>query len=421
MTPIIRFTVFTLSLYLLSGCNMGGNEGRNLDSLIQRLAGANTAQKDSIFQVLDRSMLLQKDLPTIYAGIQQTYPDDSLRERGSKAMLIGLLETVNDESTPAFLKEQFMLWDTDYFLKRKALFTLATINTEASLETFIELLQLEARNMAPYAETFFTPIVKDPTHSEALFPAALALAENRNYTFSILETLKVGLEEGFIQPESIKEDLLPIREVFRAQRKQRDRYSPGSRSYLNANALMASSMKCLSYFPTESSSQQVLDLASQDEDIEMRLFALIIRLRGDTTGTHQILHEMASDFRYRNRMYEVLNDRDLGKYFPPEYYTQEAFAEGDLASWLKMPTHRAAFPESISLIKRFAFQPGEDQAESNFYLFKFTYGKGWQIGLSGPQPLDTTEVSIVGFLTGSKYLSEEARTEEEHVEALLEE
>lgn len=400
---------------------MGGNEGRNFDSLIQRLGGASATQKDSIFQVLDRSMLLQKDLPTIYAGIRQSYPDDSLRERGSRAMLISLLETVNDASTPDFLKEQFLLWETTYFLKRKALFTLATINTEASLKIFIELLQLDARNMAPYAESFFIPIVTDPTNSKALFPEALALAENKNYTFSILETLKVGLEEDFIQPEDIKDDLLPIREVFRAQRKQRDRFSQGSRSYLNANALMANSMKCLSYFPTESSSQQVLDLASQDEDIDMKLYALIIRLQGDTTGTNQILHTLASDFRYRNRLYEVLKDRELEAFFPSSYFTQEAFAEGDLASWLKMPSHRTVFPEKINLIKRFAFQPADDQAESNFYLFKFSFGKGWIIGLSGPQPLDTTEVSVIGFLTGSKYLSEDGRTEEEHMEALLEE
>ena len=98
---------------------MGGNEGRSLDSLIQRLDGATTTQKDSIFQVLDRSMLLQKDLPTIYAGIRQTYPDDSLRERSSRSRLITILETVNDASTPEFLKEQFLLWETDYFLKRK--------------------------------------------------------------------------------------------------------------------------------------------------------------------------------------------------------------------------------------------------------------------------------------------------------------
>lgn len=421
MARFLRLSIFCLSFWVLVSCNMGGNEGRNVDSLIQRLSFASSAQKDSIFQVLDRSMLLQKDLPTIYAGIRQNYPDDSLKAQGSKAMLVGLLETVNDESTPNFLKEQFLLWEKDYFMRRKALLTLCKINTSSSLEAFIELLPADAHNMAPYAETFFAPVIAHPENSQALYPAALSLAENKNYSFAILETLKVGLEEGYIAPGSIQQDLLPIREIFRAQRKQRDRYAPGSRSYMNANAMMVTSMKCLSYFPKENSSQQVLELASQDKDLDMKLFALIIRLRGDSTGTTQILHDLASDFRYRNRLYEVLLYEELDAYFPEEYLTQEAFAAGDLATWLNMPTHRASFPDELSLIKRFSYQPAEDQEEGNFYLYKFTYGRSWQIGLSGPQPLDTSAFSIAGHMTISKYLSEDSRTEEEHVEELLEE
>ncbi len=421
MKLISRIFLFTFLTVLILSCNMGGNEGRNVESLIQRLDRASNSQKDSIFQALDRSMLLQKDLPTLYAGIRLNYPDDSLRERSSKARLIGLLESVNDESTPAFLKEQFMLWETNYFMKRTALQTLCNINTEGSLAAFIELLLLDPKNMAAYADHFFTPIITEPAHSSVLFPAALALVEKSSYCFPVLECLRVGLEEGDILPEVIKDDLLPIREVYRAQRKRRDRYAPGSRSYMLANTLMATSMKCLSYFPAESSTQQVIALASEDNDIEVRLFALLIRLHGDTTGCRQDLHELAGDFRYRNRLYEVLKEAELEQHFPAEFLTQQAFAEGDLAGWLKMPEHRASYPEGISLIRRFSHQTADDQQESNFYLFKFTYGKGWQIGLSGPQPLDTTDFAIAGYMTGSKYLAEDAREEDGHVAELIEE
>ena len=419
ISPLACLSFFLVFASFFMSCGISGGNNRDAEGLVFTLHSPDPAVRDSARQRLDGYLFLKKDLPVLYEALRQSYPDDTVAIRSTRQRLLLILEDVNDASTPEFIQSLYPTLEEFPALQGEALHVLVHISSQASLAALADILVAEKGTVSTDVHLLFKPLYQYPRQVGALFPTILHLLQRREYAYPVLETLYAGLEAGVVDTKPIQDSLILIREVYRGQKRRKDRLHPGSRSYQTAFSLMEASMRCLVYFSDQPIGSQVLELAVADSDPEMQLAVVNACLEVDTSRMGSLLHTLAGDFRYRTRLYHLLEAKDALAFFPSSYYDQQAFAASDLAVWLQDPDHRGSFPEEIVYLNTYPIALNDEQDSSRVYLYKFRFGKKWMVGLSGPQPSDSLQVAAAGHLTHSRYQSLEAKSEEEHLEELL--
>ncbi|MCR6641123.1 MAG: hypothetical protein NVV82_19545 [Sporocytophaga sp.] len=132
-----------------------------------------------------------------------------------------------------------------------------------------------------------------------------------------------------------------------------------------------------------------------------------------------MIEKLASDRDYRIRLYKILKESEQLRLFPAKYMKQSYFAESDMAAVLSDDM----IPENLVLINSKVRKV--DGVEGRYYLYKYSLlseeGKEeWYVGLSGPHPLDKTQIVTEGDRTNYYYQTLKSKSLSEHYNALLE-
>jgi HEAT repeat protein len=415
-----RYIFLIFICCFLIGCNwFDDSKKRNIDGLITKLQAPEPVARDSAKAMIGNYLFLKGDLPQLYEAITTPYPDDSLGANSTRAQLITVLKGVNSEDTPEFIRTTYPTLPRDPELQFTALSVLSEMNTPASLDVLRALLTDDPPDLGKKTGELFQPFYESPKHLGHLFPQLITLVNNRNFRFPVMETLMVGLENETIDKKSLTDSLYIIRELYRAEKKKLKAYRTESPKAMGTKSLMEVSLKCLSHFPNETASRQVLDLALEDEDPEIKLSAAIARIHAGAAPDPKILLDLAANYRTRNSLYLQLMGSEQQNAFPDSFLTQEAFAESDLAGWINAQPEPALFPKKMEIAGRYPLDPTDESEGGYVYLIKFNMGYGWLAGISGPQPLDTTLVIPSGYLTNSFFKRWSAQKPEEHIEELM--
>ena len=134
------------------------------------------------------------------------------------------------------------------------------------------------------------------------------------------------------------------------------------------------------------------------------------------------IDRFAADSSTRLDLFEELQRSGEEDQFPRAYWTQSSFAEGDMVRWLMRSITFARPPQSIKLVETRIVSPMGKKGRIYVYKFKYPWKeRGWIIGLSGPQPLNSSEMVTAGTGTSSAGRSERDTSIEELLEFLEEE
>jgi hypothetical protein len=158
--------------------------------------------------------------------------------------------------------------------------------------------------------------------------------------------------------------------------------------------------------------------------LQRRLAPLLGPIRAGREPDAADIDRLAGDPETRNATWQLLEDANLSQCFPPQYATQQAFAESTLASWLAHPCELGRVPEDLQLAQ---IVPVETTAgEFDYYLFRFrthaphwAASNGWMAGIAGPFPHGDRTPNIPCCAL-SQYERFDAHTPREHVERLHE-
>ena len=417
----LRITLYSLLVSMLFVAACGATDsgrGRNVELLLSQLQARDSLRRDSARLQLENYLFLRSDLPNVYEALNREYPDDDSYQESTRSLLFKVLQGVNEDQTVEVIRQLYPTLPENPDIRLNALMVLSGMNTEASVLALRELMLNPPINFGPNTRFLLEPLFESPKHLDQLYPEVLSLLDRKSYRFPLLELLAAGLGVEAVDLSRVSDSLILVREVYRAHKKRRDHLTPGSQAALNTIALMEASMTCLAAFPDHPASRQVMRLALEDTDPAIRLSALMQLIKHQQPGVDSIAYEMAADFRFRSRLYRQLEEHNRLDIFPEAFKNQQALAESDLAEWLNTPQGRGRYPDELRLMAIDTLEATDEAEEGRLFLFSFTYGRGWMAGLSGPQPIDTTQLIPSGYLTNSLFKAAPAISVEEHINEL---
>lgn len=410
----LLFTLLLCGMYWLSaGC---GKPAPNRD-VSRVLAALDTpGRSDSLLRAIPNMLFLKQDLPAIYQALSHSYPDDSL-EMGTRHVLLGVLEQVHDESTAGFIEELLPGFAASPPLQLAALRVLAAIHSPASLSILAATLTREPERYPARRCAELWPLIPDSAlHS--LFPEFLALAHEPAWQLPVYEALAAALMAN-LSPASLTDSLPVILEQYTDLRQQY-RKQEGKRDAvkIELHTCLDLLLQTMAHYPIQPEVNKLLVRGMSDKDPELRLSAAFACFEARIPVSDSVIRSLAADFRVRNPLFLRLNETGHDRRFPADFHTQAAIAQSDLALWLANPENTGRFPEEIHYLKQVSIE--NDLASGQVYVFRFRYpGDAWRIGISGPQPVDSTEVRIGGYLTGSLYKTDRQIGIDEQVQELM--
>ncbi len=156
--------------------------------------------------------------------------------------------------------------------------------------------------------------------------------------------------------------------------------------------------------------------------IKNKLIPIVSALENGQEPNSELVRSLAADPETRNRLFDCLAAFDRLEAIPPEYRTQLAIAESDMVYWLCHPNELRQPPDEIEMMETVEIDLGAEAGRKRFYVFRYrthpphwAAGDGWMAGISGPYPLDESEIVTMPGSTFSDFEPFDARTPEEHV------
>jgi hypothetical protein len=350
---------------------------------------ARPALADSVQQEVAGFLFLTQDLPHLHAALSDSLPSASQRS------LLHVLRTVHDRSTPGQIEAAYPAWPAE--VQVAALNCLAEIGTEEALQTWRQLLLSSPPSGEPgFIRPVFAPLYAVPEHLSGMFPDLLALRTHPGYQAAVVEALAIGLQTGSVQPAAIRSHSQALLQSLESTLKERNRQEKGTAARQQATRLAEDLSLCLAYVPEQPAVNQWL-LASLDaSDPALRLMGMRACLQAEIPVPEAVIADLAEQDVTRNALFELLDQRGEAGHFPAAARQQAAFAAGDLASWLEAHGHDFSRLELLGIL------PLDSSAQAErVFAFRFWAKNTWRLGLSGPQPADTTRIRETGYLTGS--------------------
>ena len=154
--------------------------------------------------------------------------------------------------------------------------------------------------------------------------------------------------------------------------------------------------------------------------LNQRIAAVEDRLAAGQDPDPADVERFARDRDTRIVLYDSLEHHSKLHFFPAQYATPEAIAEGDLVLWLSHPNELDAAPDEVQLMGRIPV-PGVPSSDMRYFLFRYrtkaphwAAKEGWLAGVAGPYATSGI-VSARAAGTFSRFEPYDSRTPEEHV------
>ena len=392
------------------------NAQRDVTPLLDKLEDAKPAVRDSALAALKSFVFVPADLPQIYAALDRKWVDDVRPGAPTRRALLDILLQVYDETTPAKVEHYFPELRGDVILSLTALRILANINSEASIASLKRILLREPDLLSQISSSEFEPLVSSPQHLGLLFPEILTLAIDTRSQLQIYHWMEIGLASESLDPRRVQDHLQPLQELSQTLPQQLSETDMRSSEYPFIQQLLNTVFRCLSHFPIRPEINQLLTENLTHPIPETRLAAIQGCIQAGIPIDSTVFIGLAQLPGYRTALYDLVQRLSYPEFFPQAYANQEAFAESDLVNWLAIS--QGKMPARIELLEKRDWQGiGET---GMLYVYRFRYTSPWQVGISGPQPVDSTAFLTTAALTGSLFERYRKRDLDALVEKLLE-
>lgn len=398
--PLPSLQLISILLVLACmGCGSSGSE-RSVQTFLDDLAEQNGQRRDSLAASIPDALFLREDLPALHAAIQRQYSDDSL-SMGTRTSLLGVLESLHNDQTAEVILALLPEVELYPHLQTAALRVLATMGTPPALHSFLSTISKNSAQQAQL-ETVFLPLIPDSS-LQHLFPDFLSTQLPPR---AIYQTLTEALEHSPQLAPRLTDSVGGMLTQYQLLA-QSYRETSGSRKAesLEIKDCIQYLLQALAHYSVLPEVNQLLTKGLSDSQPEIRLASLLACFDAKIPISDSTIRTIAADFRIRNQLYQALSDEGRTDRFPDKWKQQVYFAESDLAKWLSNPANSGHFPDQIELLE---LADSLTQSEAGrMFAFRFKYsGDSWRIGISGPQPLNSSEFITSGYLTNSLYKTE---------------
>jgi hypothetical protein len=265
--------------------------------------------------------------------------------------------------------------------------------------------------------------------SEIAFPALLKLIDDEGHGYAVVLLLLENFQDSTLNPAAFKtyasafvNKSAAIRKQLAEERKNFESVSKmwDDNEYLSFREHAGVYADLLRYFGGNEVIAELKEYLVLD-DSKLKMFAVTSLLKLQQPVDKKYLEEGAADPESRNYLYNQLEKLNQEALYPRAWYSQAAFAEGDMVTWLLYPTELARKPDEIQLMQVVDVDSKSDDGIVQFYLYRFRSSdsswrdEGWMAGVSGyykkaEQP--STDASGYTFSTFEKW---DSKTPEEHV------
>jgi len=359
------------------------------------------------------------DLPLLYSAIERNYPmDDSLSTGylSTRARLIGALRHRNDSTTLAFLRGLFGRLPGDPFARSAIATTLAMTGTFESVSILVDLLDSDREHLPGF--TFY--YVHDSLAALGpLVPRLVKLAERPQHRLPILQLLEQGLDSGAIAATSLRGTALA--ELCRRSIEEGEGFVQDTEfdttAVVDRTEWTATAVRVLGWLtPTDENVRIAKELLRSDTSWKA-MSALLALIRMTGTAPRESLERLASDSSLVIWFYSELRGMGKLELFPPFLRKQAYLAMGELIQWVLYD--KGTEPTAIRYVTQ--REVDLDTGRGRVFLFKFRLAEGgeWLTGLSGPQPINSSELEIGGHRTTSRYRPLGDIPIDAHIEELL--
>ncbi len=311
--------------------------------------------------------------------------------------------------------------------KDAALNLLARLPDREAAVAYMEIVRKHGpTGEVPELATF--PLESEPRHADVFFPELLEYAANPALAPDVYRLALAYCEAGLLRTAT----LLPFTPaVLEAYARHKGRLLPAQRpegiawmwedDYVEARWDAEVLLGLLGYFPAPEVVAELREaLGYQDPQLKYHAVASLLRLGEEVGAAH--ITDVAASAATRNRLYDYLQERDQLALFPPDFRTQEAFAESNMVGWLTYPTELGRAPDEIELMDVVAVDIGPPHGILDYYVFRFrTYPPhwmaedGWLAGVAGPFLRKDAPSTTAYGETFSTFEPWDSATPEEHV------
>lgn len=396
--------VLTLGL-TFHGCFLTDNHppARNAAQLLSLLNSPDSLVQDSALHRLEDFVFLRSDLPAVYESLRQEENEQN------QLALIQVLKDIHNETTPGFIKELYPQLP-NALLRSEALQVLSTVGTEEAINLQSALILADPNKLKGQEIATFFPLYSQPTAIAHLFPELLPLSQNKSYRLPIIELFHTGLIAEAIPPQVVQENVSLLINLFQAIPVHTAQ--PTTPAELEHEKLADLLLNCMSFYPAHPEINQLLLSSQNAPSPSIQLAATAACLRGNIPISPSQIENLAKTPSTRIGLYQLAENYPIN--FPNKYKTQLHFAEADLAMWLESKGKGSSEFRELEKV------PLNEEGVGNVYLFEFRSGNRWLLGISGPQPADSTQVIEAGYLTGSKFTPKGRQSAEDWVKEFIE-
>ncbi len=409
MKNLAKAFVVILSLFALAGC------GRHDNSFLSDLASTDAAARKAAKTRLEAQAFSRGDLPELCAAVKAVYPDDAETSSSTKAVLLGKISALKDNSSVGFIAGIFTQLPNNPDIKGKALGVLSDLDTRDSIRTMVTLLIEHKPGIN------FIPFNKQTRHAAELYPALFALLDKESYKYEIYTNSLELMRQGSLPCSVYAQARDKIIADLKSAAAKRAKFKASSEEYAVACSMIEVIVDVLGCLPGDAAVKELLVEYSGDKNSSVAMFSAVslLKLGGDVP--EKTMEKLAADPGIRVTLYRLLTEGGWYEKFPEKYRTQLLFAESNMAEWLKYPTEFGRPPDKIELVKAKIIK---DRGENvRVYLFKYLYNDdkdGWMTGLSGPYPEDEKKVVSDTYLTFSSFTKlNKHKTADEHIDEII--
>ena len=378
-----------------------------LRDILERLQQRSRAKREEALEELYEVELKKRDWPLLCEAVLWEFPDDRVNEVDNiRSTLLSMLEDIPDKRTVGFIDGVFPKLPSNPAIRQSALSVLVSINTRESLRVLRELLVAHRPKLRDAPDMLFFDIMSDPKNSSVMFPGILELLQVEEYRIDVYRLAVACYDSGAIGAAAVKplsgrvlKDWaygVKVRSSSGLSRHRRAR----NEEYLAAVAR---------FFPVATGGKRLLGVVSDAMHDKSPFVALAAARSCVVMGvelTDAAIKALSSNAATLLGLVELLDGVGLLSRVPKRFLEQERVARADLVRWLCHPNEYSRPPSKLRLSECMVIKHGGSKQRLYVYEYQYPESMGeWEVGISGPQPLDESELSFGGELTYSAGLS----------------
>lgn len=385
--------------------------------LLKDIVSEDSVTRDEARDFLGNYKFEKHDLELLHAAVSRSYDDDTstvVYKTVREKLFISIAE-LNEPASYGFVEKMYSSLDSLPELQIEALKVLLASKSKEGYAAF-ERLTSEKLPASSYSNNIFRAMndslglnaeflpkffghIKNPAYRDALYDLAVNLIDSNRISLSYFKPYEQSIVEYF------KTDLAAFNGNI-------------TTLYLYEENLI-SAAELMKKFPENSSYMSLLSELSKQRDSYVAIEAVRILLDISKKVDPAVIEKLASERDYRIRLYNILKEKDQLSLFPAKYLKQSYFAESDMATVLSGDMITENLVLVNSKVKKI------EGVEGRYYLYKYSSlteeGKEeWYVGVSGPHPIDKTQVITGGERTNYYYQTLKSKSLSEHYKALLE-